>query len=99
MAVYLMGIIMRLLRLFECAKDKCQFEESNVFYAIERNSLVKEIEEEHIQETSNRADFFRTLSANGWRIADRKYLKSRKKLLLKQTLEKLPRKLWHILRE
>ena len=86
-------------RLFQYVKGEILFEESNVFHVIERNSLVKEIEEGNIQEPSNRADFFRMLSSHGWETVDRKYLNSRKKFLLKQTLVKILYKLWHILRE
>lgn len=74
------------VEMFEKIKGEIQFEKSNVLFAIERNSLVKKIEEGHVQEPDNRADFFRTLSSKGWRAVDRKYLNSRKSILLKQTL-------------
>lgn len=84
--------------LFECIKGEIQFEESNVLYAIERNSLVEEIEEGCIQEPSNRADFFRVLQSDGWKAADKKYLNYRKRLLLRQALGNVKGKLLRLLK-
>ena len=75
--------------LFELIKDEIRYEKSDVSFALERNSLVKEIEEGHIQEPANRTQFFHTLRTKGWRAADRKYLYSRKKLKLKQAIWRL----------
>lgn len=84
--------------LFEHIKDQIIFEKSEVIYAIERNSLVGEIEEGHFQEPEQRADFFKILSSKGWKSADRKYLNLRKKMLLKQTLAGFSKRIQHKLR-
>ena len=72
--------------LFDSVKAKIYFEESNLSYTIERNSLVKKIEEGHIPEPKERADFFQLLSSKGWVAADKKYLGQRKKLMRKEKM-------------
>ena len=84
--------------LFDRIKDNIRYEESNVSYATERNSLVNEIEEGHVKITENRDAFFRTLRTDGWRKADQKYLSERKKILSQQKKAKLIRKVRGILK-
>lgn len=81
--------------LFENIKNSLQYEKSNVMYATERNSLVKEIEEGHVKMPENRDDFFHTLQRDGWNEVDKKYLSIRKRYLLKQKVAKVLKKLLH----
>ena len=80
-------------RLFEAVKDDLRWEESQVSCAMEKNSLVKENEEGYVPVPSAREAFFRTLRAEGWKAADKKYLGLRRWLLLRQKAAKIPRKL------
>ena len=70
-------------------------EESNVFHVIERNSLVKEIEEGHIHEPEHRSKFFQMLSLKGWKAVDRKYLNRRQKIMMKQILINISGRIQH----
>lgn len=85
-------------KLYEQVKQALRYEESNVLYATERNSLVTEIEKGHISIPTNRDAFFHTLQSDGWKKADRKFLKKRNTLRLKIFLYGVYRKLRRILK-
>lgn len=86
-------------KLFKYIKDQLQLEKSNILYAMERNSLVEEIEEGHVKEPEDRTAFFQMVSSKGWRAADRKYLNKRKNMLFKQKVVNILIKAQHKLRK
>ena len=86
-------------QLFDLIKDSVRYAESNVAFAIERNSLVNENEEGHVPVPKDRDNFFHTLCTDGWREADEKYLKLRKTLLRRQKMKRIPRKILHLLKK
>ena len=85
-------------RLFDRVKDGLHYEKSDVAYAIERNSLVKEIGEGHVRAPAERYSFFQTLRNTGWNKADKRFLKKRKMLLWKQRVAQLRGKLLRLLK-
>ena len=85
-------------RLFHLVKDDLIVEKSEIQYAIEKNSLVNEISEGHVKAPDNRDAFFRTIREDGWEKADLEFLGARKKLLQKQKIRRLFRKLRHIMK-
>ncbi|MBR6400425.1 MAG: Coenzyme F420 hydrogenase/dehydrogenase, beta subunit C-terminal domain [Firmicutes bacterium] len=85
-------------RLFDLVKNDLITEESDVHYATEKNSLVDEINEGYVKIPKNREAFFYTLHTDGWNKADQKFLGKRKKLLLKQSIGRVIRKLKRMLK-
>lgn len=81
--------------LLDQIKSRIIMEESNIFHVIERNSLVKEIEEGHIHEPEHRSKFFQMLSSKGWKAVDRKYLNRRQKIMIKQILINISGRIQH----
>lgn len=76
-------------KLFEQIKRNILYEESSVEYAVVRNSMVLIEKEGHIKVPDEREAFFHTLHIKGWKAADRKFLKKRKKILKKQFLHQV----------
>ena len=86
-------------RLFELVKNDLITEKSDIHYATEKNSLVDEIDEGYVKVPENRDAFFNTLRAEGWNKADQRFLGKRKKLLQKQSIGRVIRKLRHMLKK
>lgn len=86
-------------RLFELVKNDLITEKSDIHYATEKNSLVDEIDEGYVKVPENRDAFFNTLRAEGWDKADQRFLGKRKKLLQKQSIGRVIRKLRHMLKK
>ena len=86
-------------RLFEKIKGSIKCVESKAEYAIEKNSLVKEPAEGHHKMPENREAFFEELRRSDWNTVDKKYLGSRHKILNKQKLTRIPRKLMRIFKK
>lgn len=86
-------------RLFEKIKDSVKYVRSEAVYAIERNSLVKEPAEGHHKMPENRGAFFEELRRSDWDTVDKKYLGSRHKLMKKQKLTQIPKKLLRMLKK
>ncbi len=84
------------LTIFNSIKEAINFEKSNVLYATERNSLVVNIKDGYNQIPAEREYFFRTLHDGGWKEADKKFLKLREKMLLKEKVARIPNKLRQI---
>ena len=81
-------------RLFADIEKDIHFEESKATYAVEKNSLVNTIEEGKIPMPSERDAFFNTLRSQGWNAADKKYLGKRKKMLFKQKVARVIKRLF-----
>ena len=74
--------------------DLLRVQKSEIPAAMERNSLVSEIEDGHVPLPPQREAFFRTLRLQqGWKKADRRFLKLRKKILIKQKIAALSGKI------
>lgn len=86
-------------RLFEKIKGRVKYVMSDAIYAIEKNSLVKEPAEGHHKMPDNRQAFFEELRRSDWDTADRMYLSSRHKILKKQKLTRIPRKLMRMFKK
>ncbi len=86
-------------RLFEKIKGSIKYVESKAVYAIEKNSLVKEPAEGHHKMPENREAFFEELRRSDWNTVDKMYLGSRHKILNKQKLTRIPRKLMRIFKK
>ncbi len=86
-------------RLFEKIKGSIKCVESKAEYAIEKNSLVKEPAEGHHKMPENREAFFEELRRSDWDTVDKKYLGNRHKILNKQKLTRIPRKLMRIFKK
>lgn len=72
--------------LFEHIKGKIEYEESDIKYAIEKNSLVNEVYEGYVEMPENRDAFFIILHSDGWNLVDKIFLKDRKRQLRKQKI-------------
>ena len=75
--------------LFEQIQDEIICEESKVSYAIERNSLVSEIQEGHVNVPPEREQFFKLLQEKGWKAADQRFLNKRKKLIREVKMKRI----------
>lgn len=75
--------------IFDRIKDNLLYENSNVVFATEKNSLVNEIIDGHVQIPENRNAFFEELHNKGWSFVDKKYLNLRKKMLFNQKRRKI----------
>ena len=84
-------------RLFESIKEMIDYEKSNPAYATERNSLVVNANEGHHPIPAEREEFFKILHNDGWRKADKKFLKLRHTMLFKQKVVKFSYKLRQLL--
>jgi hypothetical protein len=85
--------------LFETISSSVTSEKSSVSFVTEKNSLVNEIHEGHVAVPAQRSAFFHVLRTQGWEAADKKYLQLRRKLLVRQALTAVPRKLFRMLKK